>query len=149
MGLNVPGCEDKIVVVSRQNNSGTYAYFKETVLGEHGKYRQGTLDMQGSKDVVDLVEKTPCAIGYSGLAYATENVKMVCVSKETGGECINPSVQTASDRSYPIARPLFMYTNGEPQGAIKDYVDWIKSDAGQCILLKKGYAPIKEVSCDN
>jgi phosphate transport system substrate-binding protein len=148
LGLKVPGCKgDTIVVVSRQNNSGTYAYFKKAVLGKKGKFRQGTLDMHGSKDVVDLVEKTPCAIGYSGLAYATDHVKLVCVSKETGGACVNPSVATASDRSYPIARPLFMYTNGEPKGAIKTYLDWIKSDKGQCILLKKGYAPIHDVSC--
>ena len=147
MGITVPGCKDKIVVVSRQNNSGTYAYFKKTVLGKKGKYRQGTLDMHGSKDVVDLVEKTPCAIGYSGLAYATDHLKTVCISKG-GKACVNPSVATASDRSYPVARPLFMYTNGEPQGAIKDYMDWIKSDVGQCILLKKGYAPIRDVKCD-
>jgi len=147
MGITVPGCKDKIVVVSRQNNSGTYAYFKKTVLGKKGKYRQGTLDMHGSKDVVDLVEKTPCAIGYSGLAYATDHLKMVCISK--GDEaCVNPSVATASDRSYPVARPLFMYTDGEPKGAIKEYMDWIKSDAGQCILKKKGYAPIRDVTCD-
>jgi phosphate transport system substrate-binding protein len=149
MGVTVPGCKDEIVVVSRQNNSGTYAYFKETILGEGGKYRQGTLDMQGSKDVVDLVENTPCAIGYSGLAYATDNVKKVCIAPETGGACVEPSVATASDRSYPIARPLFMYTNGEPQGAIKGYLDWIESDAGQCILLHKGYAPIRNVKCDD
>jgi phosphate transport system substrate-binding protein len=149
MGIKVPGCDSgEIVVVSRQNNSGTYAYFKATILGKKGKYRQGTLDMHGSKDVVDLVEKTPCAIGYSGLAYATDHVQMVCVAKETGGECVNPSVETASDRSYPIARPLMMYTNGEPQGDIKAYMDWIKSDAGQCILLKKGYAPVRAVKCD-
>ncbi len=149
LGLKVPGCgSDEIVVVSRQNNSGTYAYFKEAVLGKKGKYRQGTLDMHGSKDVVDLVEKTPCAIGYSGLAYTTEHVKMACISMDDGGDCVSPSVETASDRSYPIARPLFMYTNGEPQGEIKKYLDWIKSDAGQCILLKKGYAPIRTVSCD-
>ena len=147
MGITVPGCKDKIVVVSRQNNSGTYAYFKKTVLGKKGKYRQGTLDMHGSKDVVDLVEKTPCAIGYSGLAYATDHLKTVCISK--GDEaCVTPSVATASDRSYPVARPLFMYTNGEPQGAIKEYMDWIKSDTGQCILLKKGYAPIHDVTCN-
>lgn len=147
VGLEVPGCKDgEIVVVSRQNNSGTYAYFKKEVLGKKGKYRQGTLDMHGSKDVVDLVEKTPCAIGYSGLAYATDHVKMVCVSKD-GKACINPSVATASDRSYPIARPLFMYTNGEPKGAIKAYLDWVKSDEGQCILLKKGYAPVHSVTC--
>jgi phosphate transport system substrate-binding protein len=149
IGLSVPGCrDDKIVVVSRQNNSGTYAYFREAVLGDKGKYRMGTLDMQGSKDVVDLVEKTPCAIGYSGLAYATDHVKMACIVGPEGGACVNPSVETASDRSYPIARPLFMYTNGEPTGDIKKYLDWILSDAGQCILLKKGYAPVRAVKCD-
>jgi phosphate transport system substrate-binding protein len=148
MGITVPGCKDEIVVVSRQNNSGTYAYFQKTVLGKKGKYRQGTLDMHGSKDVADLVEKTPCAIGYSGLAYATDHLKMVCIATEDDGSCISPSVETASDRSYPIARPLFMYTNGEPQGEIKNYMDWIKSDAGQCILLKKGYAPVRDVKCD-
>ena len=148
MGITVPGCKDKIVVVSRQNNSGTYAYFQQTVLGKGGKYRQGTLDMHGSKDVVDLVEKTPCAIGYSGLAYATDHLKMVCIATDGADACVSPSVETASDRSYPIARPLFMYTNGEPKGAIKDYMDWIMSDAGQCILVKKGYAPIHAVKCD-
>jgi len=149
MGITVPGCKgDKIVVVSRQNNSGTYAYFKKAVLGKKGRYRQGTLDMHGSKDVADLVEKTPCAIGYSGLAYATDHLKMVCISKGGDDACVSPSVATASDRSYPIARPLFMYTNGEPQGAIKDYMDWIHSDAGQCILKKKGYAPVRDVKCD-
>ena len=148
LGVKVPGCDsDKIVVASRQNNSGTYAYFKETVLGEKGKYRTGTLDMHGSKEVVDLVENTACAIGYSGLAYATEHVKKVCIATETGGPCIEPSVATASDHSYPIARPLFMYTNGEPQGEIKNYLDWILSDAGQCILLKKGYAPVRDITC--
>jgi len=148
IGLTVPGCtSDRIVVVSRQNNSGTYAYFKKAVLGKKGKFRQGTLDMHGSKDVVDLVEKTPCAIGYSGLAYATDHVKMACISKKTDDTCINPSVATASDRSYPIARPLFMYTNGEPTGEIGAYLDWVKSDEGQCILLKKGYAPVRNVTC--
>jgi phosphate transport system substrate-binding protein len=149
IGVEVPGCKNQqIVVVSRQNNSGTYAYFKEAVLGDKGKYRQGTLDMHGSKDVVDLVEKTPCAIGYSGLAYATPHLKMACVSATDDGPCVTPSETTASDRSYPIARPLFMYTSGEPQGEIKAYLDWVLSDTGQCIIKKKGYAPVRDVSCD-
>jgi phosphate transport system substrate-binding protein len=149
LGIEVPGCKDQqIVVVSRQNNSGTYVYFKKAVLGKGGKYRQGTLDMHGSKDVVDLVEKTPCAIGYSGLAYATDHLKMACIASEDGGTCVNPTVATASDSSYPIARPLFMYTNGEPQGAIKTYLDWIMSDTGQCIIKNKGYAPLRSVSCE-
>jgi len=156
LGITVPGCgSDKIVVVSRQNNSGTYAYFKKAVLKSaakagvisKGSFRQGTLDMHGSKDVVDLVEKTPCAIGYSGLAYATDHLKLACISVEDGASCVNPSVATASDRSYPIARPLFMYTNGQPKGSIKEYMDWILSDVGQCILVKKGYAPVRDVNC--
>jgi len=147
LGIEVPGCKDQtIVVVSRQNNSGTYAYFRETVLGK-GDFRLGTRDMHGSKDVVDLVEHTPCAIGYSGLAYATEHVKLACVSEQTGGDCTSPSVASASDGSYTIARPLFMYTNGEPTGYVGDYLNWIKSEAGQCIILAKGYAAMMDVNC--
>ena len=147
LGVEVPGCQGQtIVVVSRQNNSGTYAYFREAILGK-GDFKLGTRDMHGSKDVVDLVENTPCAIGYSGLAYATDHVKLTCISAETGGECTSPSVATASDGSYPIARPLFMYTDGQPTGFVGDYLNWIKSDAGQCIILNKGYAPANEVSC--
>ena len=147
LGVEVPGCQgQEIVVVSRQNNSGTYAYFRDSVLGK-ADFKLGTRDMHGSKDVVDLVEKTPCAIGYSGLAYATDHLKLGCVAQETGGPCTNPSVETAVDGSYPIARPLFMYTNGEPTGFVGDYLNWIKSDEGQCIILNKGYAPATEVSC--
>ncbi len=153
LGLTVPGCDsDEIVRVSRQNNSGTYVYFKEAVLGKKRDYKLGSRDMHGSKDVVDLVEKTPCAIGYSGLAYATDHVKLVCIVGEEGaaGEanhCVNPSTATAIDGSYPIARPLFMYTRGEPTGAIKTYLDWIMSDVGQCIIQDKGYAPVQAVTC--
>ena len=147
LGVEVPGCDSgTMVVVSRQNNSGTYAYFREAVLGK-GDFKLGTRDMHGSKDVVDLVENTPCAIGYSGLAYATEHIKRACVSNETGGACTDPSVATASDGSYPIARPLYMYTNGEPTGYVGEYLNWIKSDAGQCIIAEKGYAPATAVNC--
>ncbi|MGB4334852.1 MAG: phosphate ABC transporter substrate-binding protein [Chromatiaceae bacterium] len=148
LGLQIPGCDSgEIVVVSRQNNSGTYAYFQEHVLGEKGKFRLGTLDMHGSKDVVDLVEKTPCAIGYSGLAYATDHVKTVCIAPEAGKPCVMPSEDAALDGTYPIARPLFMYTNGEPQGEIKKYMDWIMSDTGQCLVAKEGYAPVRKIAC--
>ncbi len=149
MGIEVPGCKgQEMVLVSRQNNSGTYAYFRKAVLGKKRDYKMGTRDMHGSKDVVDLVEKTPCAIGYSGLAYATDHVKLACVTKDDGGDCVMPTVASASDGSYPIARPLLMYTNGEPSGAIKEYLDWILSDEGQCIISKKGYAPVRDVACN-
>ena len=147
LGLTIPGCDsDEIVRVSRQNNSGTYAYFKEAVL-EKVEYKLGSRDMHGSKDVVDLVEHTPCAIGYSGLAYANEHVKMPCVKKADGAECIAPTEQTAKDGTYPIARPLFMYTAGEPTGALKGYLDWIMSDVGQCMIEDKGYAAARDVTC--
>ncbi|HSF19127.1 MAG TPA: PstS family phosphate ABC transporter substrate-binding protein [Vicinamibacteria bacterium] len=148
LGVQVPGCQgQEIVRVSRQNNSGTYVYFREAVLGERRDYKLGSRDMHGSKDVVDLVEHTPCAIGYSGLAYATPNVKLACIAVETDGECIAPSMASAVDGSYPIARPLFMYTRGEPTGAVKAYLDWIRSDEGQCIIHDKGYAPVRDVQC--
>lgn len=148
LGIEVPGCEGgEIIRVSRQNNSGTFAYFRKTVLGKGRDFKLGSRDMHGSKDVVDLVQHTPCAIGYSGLAYATDEVKMVCITTDDG-DCVAPSVATASDRSYPIARPLFMYTAGEPTGETKAYMDWILSDEGQCILKKKGYAPAHDVTCN-
>ena len=144
----IEGCDsDEMVRVSRQNNSGTYVYFKEAVLGKGREYKLGSLDMHGSKDVVDLVENTPCAIGYSGLAYATEHVKTPCLTDGPNGDCVTPSVESAIDRSYPIARPLFMYTSGQPEGAIKAYMDWILSDVGQCIIQDKGYAPVREIDC--
>ena len=149
LGLTIPGCgSDEIVRVSRQNNSGTYVYFKGAVLGKKRDYKLGSRDMHGSKDVVDLVEHTPCAIGYSGLAYAIPEVKMPCIIGSEGGDCVSPSVQTAIDGTYPIARPLMMYTAGEPQGAVKEYLDWILSEEGQCIIKDKGYAPVHSVNCD-
>ena len=147
LGVTVPGCSNgEIIRVSRQNNSGTYEYFREAVLGETGEFKLGSRDMNGSSEVVDLVENTPCAIGYSGLAYATEHVKMPCVSFQNG-PCVAPSVETAIDRTYPIARPLLMYTAGQPEGAVADYLSWILGSAGQCIILEMGYAPTEQVSC--
>ncbi len=149
LGVDVPGCRSaEVVRVSRQNNSGTYVYFKETVLGMKRDYRLGSRDLHGSKDVVDLVAHTPCAIGYSGLAYATPEVKIVAIATTPGEPGVLPTVGTALDRTYPIARPLFMYTAGEPEGVVKEYLDWILSDEGQCIIRAKGYAPVLPVTCD-
>ena len=148
LGITVPGCSsDEIVRVSRQNSSGTYVYFQEAILGE-SDLKLGSRDMAGSSEVVNLVEMTACAIGYSGLAYATEEVKVPCLMTVDGGNCIAPSTASAVDGTYPIARPLFMYTNGQPEGVTKDYIDWILSDEGQCIILNKGYAPVRSLACN-
>ncbi len=148
LGVEVPGCpSEEIVRVSRQNNSGTYIYFRDAVLGRGADYKLGSLDMHGSKDVVELVGHTPCAIGFSGLAYATPHVGMPCLAQE-GGACVAPSVETAIDGTFPIARPLLMYTAGEPQGHVRDYLSWILSETGQCIVQARGYAPIaKDLAC--
>lgn len=149
LGIKVPGCKDqRIVRAGRQNNSGTYVYFRNTILEKKRRFDLGILDMLSSKDVVHLVEKTPCAIGYSGLAYATPKVRLMCVAKSSEGKCVVPSVNTAVDGRYPIARPLFMYTKGVPTGETKNYLDWIMSDDGQCIIKRKGYAPIRQVVCN-
>ena len=150
LGVTIEGCpSDEIVRVSRQNNSGTYVYFQEAVLGKTTDFKLGSRDMHGSKDVVDLVMHTPCAIGYSGLAYAIPEVKLPCIIAREGGACVAPSTKTALDGSYPIARPLFMYTAGQPTGSVKAYMDWILSETGQCIIAEKGYAPAVDVTCAN
>ena len=148
LGVEVPGCKDQqIVRVGRQNNSGTYVYFRSAIMKDQGRYDLGILDMLSSKDVVHMVERTPCAIGYSGLAYATPEVRMACVAKDQGGGCVEPSIASASDGSYPIARPLLVYSSQAPTGEIKTYLDWILGDEGQCILKKTGYAPVRAVEC--
>lgn len=145
LGVKLPSGEDEMVLVSRQSNSGTYEYFREAVLGKKTNFRLGTRDMNGSKDVVDLCAKVTSSIGYSGLSYATAEVRMVPVVDAKSGKPVSPTTDTVLDQSYPIARPLFMYTIGQPQGEIAKYLDWIKSDAGQRVLLAKGYPPLRKI----
>ena len=147
LGIEIPGCpSDEIVRVSRQNNSGTFAYFREAVLDNYD-FKLGSHDMHGSKDVVDLVAHTPCAIGYSGLAYATPEVKTPCLADGGGETCVAPSMETALDGSYPISRPLLMYTPGDPAGGVKEYLEWVLGEEGQCIMLEAGYTPVAPVEC--
>ena len=149
LGVRVPGCgSDEIVPVSRQSSSGTNEYLREVVLGPQGEYKLGTRDMHGSKDVVELVSSTPCAIGYTGMAYAPPaRVKMPCLARDDEGPCVAPSMQSAVDGSYPLARPLMMYTLGEPRGHLAEFLNWVRSDGGQCIVREVGYAPMRPVHC--
>jgi phosphate transport system substrate-binding protein len=142
-GTVVPGAKSEdIIRVSRQNNSGTYAYFRETVVGKKNDFKQGSMDMNGSKEVVELVSKTAGSIGYSGLGYATPGVKILKVSPKKGEPGILPSIATVLDKTYPISRPMFMYTPGEPSPEAKKYLDWIHSEAGQKIVELTGYVPL-------
>lgn len=141
LGVTVPGCPgDEIIRVSRQNSSGTFYHFREVVLGKGRDYALGSRDVHGSKDVVELVSLTPCSIGFGGLAYASREVKVAAVSAGDEGPYVSPSVDTIVDGTYPITRPLYLYTAGQPEGKVKEFVDWILGEEGQQILVGHGYA---------
>jgi phosphate transport system substrate-binding protein len=142
LGVTMPaGVPDRIIRVSRQNSSGTYSYFREHVLGKGKDMGLGSLDANGSMDAVALVSRTPCAIGYSGMGYATPEVKMVPVSKQRGAMCVAPTVENAKSSAYPITRPLLIYTVGEPVGAVGEYLKWILASDGQEMIRQLGYVP--------
>ena len=142
LGVTIPGAgDDTIVRISRQSSSGTYEFFREHALGNKD-FRLGSRDLNGSKEVVELVGSTPTAIGYSGMGYATPAVKMLRVAPRAGDPAIAPTAAAVHDRSYPLARSLHLYTLGPPQGAVKQYVDWILSDAGQKVVEESGYVPL-------
>ncbi len=142
IGITIPGVKDDTIVrVSRQSSSGTYEFFREHVLGKRD-FGQGSRDLNGSKEVVELVGGTLTAIGYSGMGYATAAVKMLKLSPKAGRPAIAPSVANVLDKSYPLARSLHVYTLGEPQGPVKNYIDWILSDQGQRIVETSGYVPL-------
>ena len=143
LGIDLGG-DNTIFLGSRQNSSGTYECFRNEVLGgSKGRFKQRCNNLNGSKDVVEFCAKTKGAIGYSGLAYATDDVKVVPVISAEGQPAVMPTIESVLDRSYAISRPLFMYTNGEPVGEIKAYLDWIKGDEGQKVLFAKGYVPLR------
>jgi len=137
---------DEIIRVSRQSSSGTYLYFREHILGKTRDYKLGSTDLHGSKDVVELIGKTPCAIGYSGMGYATPAVKMLHVAKKAGENYYAANIENTLNNTYPIARPLYIYTHGIPNDATKKYIEWIMADAGQSIVAQTGYVPLPKTS---
>jgi phosphate transport system substrate-binding protein len=142
LGVKIPGTKsEKIVRVSRQSSSGTYEFFREKVMRKHD-FKLGSLDMNGSKEVVEVVAAAPTAIGYSGMGYARAGVKMLRVSPGPGKPFVGPSVEATLNHGYPISRSLLIYSLGQPQDAIKSYIEWIMSPAGQKIVQENGYVPV-------
>jgi phosphate transport system substrate-binding protein len=139
--IDCGGGDDQIVKIGRQNNSGTYEYFRETILGKEGKFTN-TMDQSGTQQVVDVIGTTQCAIGYGGMGYHTAKARFVCLTKAADQPCSEPSVDGVKAGTYPFSRPLYVYTDGEPTGAVKTYLDWIKGDAGQKIVLDAGFVPL-------
>jgi phosphate transport system substrate-binding protein len=143
LGIRNPACKSDVIIrVSRQNSSGTYAYFREVVLGHERELKLGSIDQSGSKDVVALVSRTPCAIGYSGMAFAVIGVRALKVSKKKGGPTVLPTADAAISGSYPIARRLYLYVPGEPMGETKAFLHWVLGIDGQQIVRKVGFVPV-------
>ncbi len=135
------GGSDQILKVGRQNNSGTYEYFREEILGATGKFTN-TMDQSGTQQVVDVVGTSPCAIGYGGMGYHSDKTRFVCMSREKGGQCAEPTVENVKSGAYDFSRPLYIYTKGEPAGEVKAFLDWTKGEAGQKIVLDSGFVPL-------
>jgi phosphate transport system substrate-binding protein len=102
--------------------------------------------MPSSVGITSEVRRNPNAIGYDGLGYVDpEHEKIIAVARDATSAYVLPSAETASDGSYPISRDLYMYTAGEPTGPIADYLDWIRSPAGQQIVIDLGFVPLEMV----
>ncbi len=143
----VGGENRPIVLLSRESNSGTYVYFLENVirLGKKDSnllFSPDTLLMPSSEGISCEVRQNPNAIGYDGLGYVTPDQKVIAVAKDASTPYILPSAETVNDGTYPIARPLYMYTAGEPRGQVKAYLEWILSE-GQALVTELGFVPLK------
>ena len=143
----VGGQDRPIVRLSREVNSGTHVYFRDTVvrLGDKNNktlFATDTLLLPSSEGIISEIRQNPNAIGYDGLGYVPSDLKMVAVAKDTQGPYVLPSIATVNDKSYPVARDLYMYTGGQPTGAVKAYIDWIVSPEAQTIVANLGFVPI-------
>lgn len=141
LGARIPSGRDRIVRVNRQSSSGTYEFFRDHVLNKQD-FQLGSLDMNGSKEVVELIASTPGAVGYSGMAFATGDVKMLRVRGAASPEAYAPTISNVLSRHYPISRSLLIYTLGEPRPKVRKYIDWLRSPAGQQIVADVGYVPL-------
>jgi phosphate transport system substrate-binding protein len=143
----VGGQDRPVVRLSREVNSGTHVYFRDTVirLGDSKNktlFATDTLLLPSSEGIISELRQNPNAIGYDGLGYVPKDLKTVAVAKNANGPYVLPSIATVNDKSYPVARDLYMYTAGQPAGAVKAYLDWIVSPEAQTIVANLGFVPI-------
>jgi phosphate transport system substrate-binding protein len=142
------GGEDRpIVRLSRETNSGTHVYFLEQVLRKGDKndktlFSADTLLMPSSEGISAEIRQNPNAIGYDGLGYVTDDLKVIAVSAGPDGPYVLPSAESVDNQEYPIARDLYMYTAEQPTGAILEYLDWVRTPEAQAIVKELGFVPI-------
>lgn len=143
------GPDSKIVVLSREVNSGTHVYFKEHVL-RHGnpggaeEFAPDALLLSSSQAIADEVAGNTVAIGYYGMGYISNRQKTVAIAKDENSPHVEPAIDNVVGKKYPLSRPLFMYTNGAPQGELKAFVDFILSKEGQEIVVKTDFVPVNK-----
>jgi len=147
----VGGNDVEIVAIARDTNSGTHVFFKEQVVQMKGlptedeslEYGGDVLMLPSTEEGVNQVASNPNSIFYPGLGYVTEEVKPLAIKQTADSIGVLPSVQTALDGTYPIARPLLFYTDGEPTGVTKDFIDYCLSSEGQEKVIEVGYVPLE------
>lgn len=144
----VGGYDKKIVILSRESNSGTHMFFKERVIRVGDKnskeeFSVHSLLMPSSQAIYDEIYQNPCALGYVGMGFINDKVKAVSVSVDGSGEYIYPTTENVLSGKYPISRPLYLYTDGIPQGLTKDFIDYSLSNEGQKIVLETDFVPIR------
>ena len=143
----VGGDDRPIVRLSRETNSGTHVYFLEQVLRLGDKeqdtlFSTDTLLLPSSEGITTEVRQNPNAIGYDGLGYVTEEVKMIAIARDEGSDYVLPSAETVNTKAYPIARDLYMYSAGQPTVEIEQYLQWIMGPDAQMIVEELGFVPI-------
>jgi phosphate transport system substrate-binding protein len=144
----VGGQDRPIVLLSRETNSGTHVYFLEHVvrLGQKDNpalFSPDTLLLPSSEGISAEVRRNPNAVGYDGLGYVTPDQKTLAVAADQGQPFVLPSITSVNDKTYPIARDLYMYTAGPPSGVVKAYLDWLLSPEAQDLVAELGFVPVQ------
>lgn len=138
----VGGPRKAIVLLSREVNSGTHVYFKEHILGKQ-EFAPSALLMPSSQAIADEIAANPYAIGYYGMGYSNPNNAVMAVAKTDAGPYVPPTVDNVRAGTYPIARPLFVYSAGAPQGVVKAFLAFAMSTAGQQIVQQNDFVPVQ------
>lgn len=133
----VGGADMKIVVYSRETSSGTYEFFKESIL-KNKNYMSSVLSMPATGAIIQSVSQTPGAIGYVGLAYLNGDVKALKVSYD-GKNFVTPTFENAKNKTYPVVRPLFFYYVKSNEAKVKSFIDYVTSPTGQALVKQVGY----------
>jgi phosphate transport system substrate-binding protein len=138
----VGGDDLRIVPYARETSSGTYEFFKESVL-KNKSYLNGIMNMPATGAIIQSVSQTKGAVGYVGLAYLNRGVKAVSVSYDGGKTFVEPSAANAKSKAYPISRPLFYYYTAQAEGSVGRFIGYVLSESGQKIIADVGFIPVK------